>query len=163
MCPIQGQNQYNMNKKGMMPMDMRSLLTLLEAIKRVCTYEKGESDSFEKSDKSSNNGEKGKKRLGTNSTARVPKKVCFEKHCNLCKKHGGAHTTHNTRDCRRFEKDGKEKFSFCATKKGRYKGNPGNQNFTQLTNKIKKLEKALKKSGKKGQKHHYKDSDSNSE
>ncbi len=27
MCPIQWQDQYNMNKKGMMPMDMRSLLT----------------------------------------------------------------------------------------------------------------------------------------
>jgi hypothetical protein len=35
MCPLQWQDQYNMNKKGMTPMDMRSLLTLLEAIKRV--------------------------------------------------------------------------------------------------------------------------------
>ncbi len=26
MCPIQWQDQYNLNKKGMMPMDMRSLL-----------------------------------------------------------------------------------------------------------------------------------------
>jgi hypothetical protein len=26
-----------MNKKGMMPMDMRLLLTLLEAIERICT------------------------------------------------------------------------------------------------------------------------------
>jgi hypothetical protein len=40
MCPIQWQDQYNMNKKAMLPMDMRSLLTLLEAIKRLCTYEK---------------------------------------------------------------------------------------------------------------------------
>ncbi len=76
-----------MNKKGMTPMDMRLLLTLLEAIERVCTYEKGKSDTFEKPDKSSNKGKKGKKRPGTNSTVRVPKKVCFEKHCNLCKKH----------------------------------------------------------------------------
>jgi hypothetical protein len=41
MCPIQWQDQYNMNKKGMMPMDMRLLLTLLEAIKRVCIYKMG--------------------------------------------------------------------------------------------------------------------------
>ncbi len=87
----------------------------------------------------------------------------FEKHCNLCKKHGGTHTTHNTHDCRRFDKDRKEKSSFCATKKGGYKGNPVNQNFAQLTNKIKMLEKALKKSGKKGQKCRNEDSDSNSE
>jgi hypothetical protein len=82
--------------------------------------------------------------------ARVPKIVRFEKHCGLCEKHGGAHTTHNTRDCCRFEKDAKEKSSFCAAKKGRYKSIPVNQNFAQLTDKIKKLEKALKKSGKKG-------------
>ncbi len=120
-------------------------------------------DTFKNSNKSSNKGEKGKKRPGTNSTARVPKKVCFEKHCNLCKKHGGAHTMHSTRDCRRFEKDGKEKSSFRVTKKGGCKSYPINQNFAQLTNKIEKLEKALKKSGKKGQKRRYKDSDSDSE
>jgi hypothetical protein len=79
-----------------------------------------------------------KKRPGTNSTVRVPKKVHLEKHCELCKKHGGAHTMHNTGDCRRFEKDGKEKTSFRATKKGGYKSNPVNQNFAQLTDKIKK-------------------------
>ncbi len=152
-----------MNEKGMTPMDMRSLLTFLEAIKHICTYEKGKSDSFEKSDKSSNKGKKGKKRPGTNSTARFPKKVRFEKHCNLCKKNRGAHTMHNTHDCRRFEKDGKEKSTFHAAKKGGYKSNPVNQNFAQLINKIEKLEKALKKSGKKGQNPHYKDSDSDSE
>ena len=92
---------------------------------------------------------------------RVPKKVRLEKHCNLCKKHGGAHTTHNTHDCHRFEKDGKEKSSFRATKKGGYNWNPVNQNFAQLNDKIKKLEKALKKSGKKGKKRRYKDSNSN--
>ncbi len=147
-------------------MDMVLLLMSLEAIERVCTYKKGKSDNFEKSDKSSNKGEKGKKRPGINSMGRVPKKVHidkFEKHCKLCKKHGGAHTTHNTRDCCRFEKDGTEKSSFPAAKKGGKKNYPVNQNFTQLTKKIDKLEKALKKSGKKGKKPRYKDSDSNSE
>jgi hypothetical protein len=163
MCPLQWQDQYNINEKGMTPMDVRLLLTWLEAIECVCTYEKGELDTFDKSDKSSNKGEKGMKRPGTDSTARVPKKVHFEKHCNLCKKHGGAHTIHNTRDCCRFEKDRKEKSSFRATKKDRYKSNPVNQNFAQLTDKIEKLEKALKKSGKKGQKCHYEDSDYYSE
>jgi hypothetical protein len=85
-----------MNKKGMTPMDMRLPLMSLEAIERICTYEKGKSDNFEKSNKSSNKGKKGRKCPGTNSMVWVPKKVCFEKHCDLCKKHGGAHTTHNT-------------------------------------------------------------------
>jgi hypothetical protein len=151
MCPIQWQDQYNLNKKGMMPMDMRSLLISLEAIECVCTFKKGKSES---SEKSSHKSKKGKKCPGTKATIRLPKKVCFEKHCNLCKKHGGVFTTHNTRECRRFEKDGKEKSNFCIAKKGGKKNYPINHNFAQLTEKIKKLEKALKKSGKKGKKRH---------
>ncbi len=153
MCPLMWQDQYNLNKKGMMPMDMCLLLMSLEAIECICTYKKGKLDNFEKSDKSSNKGKKGKKCPGTNSTVWVPKNVRFEKfdkHCELCKKHGGAHTTHNTRDCRRYKKDGTEKSNFRAAKKGGKKNYPVNQNFTQLTKKIDKLEKALKKSGKKG-------------
>ncbi len=70
---------------------------------------------------------------------------------------------HNTHDCCRFEKDGKEKSDFRAAKKGGKKGNPVNHNFVKLAKKIKKLEKALKKSSKKGKKRHYKDSNSDSE
>ncbi len=144
-------------------MDMRSLLMSLEAIEHICIHEKGKPNNLEKSDKSSNKGKKGKKHPGTNPTVRVPKKVRFEKHCNLCKKHGGAHTTHMTRDCLKYEKDGTENFCFHAAKKGRKKNYPVNQNFAQLTKKIDKLEKALKKSGKKGKKRRYKDSNSDSE
>jgi hypothetical protein len=82
-----------MNKKGMTPMDMRLLLTSLEAIERVCTYKKDKSES---SKKSSHKSKKGKKHPGSEATVRVPKKVCFEKHCDQCKKHGGRipDTTH---------------------------------------------------------------------
>ncbi len=93
MCPIQWQDQYNLNKKGTMPMDMRLLLISLEAIECVCTYKKGKSES---SQKSSHKSKKGKKCPGTVAKIRVPKKVHFEKHCNLCKRMG-AHipcTTH---------------------------------------------------------------------
>jgi hypothetical protein len=79
-CPIQWQDQYNMNKKGMMLMDMHSLLTLLEAIKCISTYKKAKPES---SEKASNKSEKGKKCPGTKFMVRVPKKVYFEKHCNL--------------------------------------------------------------------------------
>jgi hypothetical protein len=160
MCPLQWQDQYNMNKKSMMPMDMHLLLNLLEAIKCICTYEKGK---LESSKKSSHKNKKGKKCPGTKATVRVHKKVCFKKHCNLCKKHGGAYTTHNTHDCHRFEKDGKEKSDFRSAKKGGKKSYPVNHNSAQLTKKIEKLEKALKKSSKKGKKRRYEDSNSNSE
>jgi hypothetical protein len=59
MCPLAWQDQYNLNHKGMTPLDMRTLLTLLEAIECVCTHEKGKPD--EKSKKSSFNGKKGEK------------------------------------------------------------------------------------------------------
>jgi hypothetical protein len=151
MCPIQWQDQYNLHEKGMMPMDLRSLLTSLEAIERVCTHEKAKSES---SKKASHKGKKGKKQPGTKSMARVPKEVCFEKHCNLCKRHGGANTTQNTRDSCRYEKDGKEKSIFCAAKKGGKKTIPVNQKFVQLSEKLNKLKKAIKKLSKKVKKHH---------
>jgi hypothetical protein len=88
MCPLQWQDQYNMNKKGMTPMDMHSLLTSLEAIECICTYEKGKLDTFEKSNKSSNKGKKGKKRPGTNSTVRVPKKVRLRSIANYARSMG---------------------------------------------------------------------------
>jgi hypothetical protein len=136
---IQWQDQYNLNKRGMMPMDLRSLLMLLKAIEGVCTHEKAKSET---SEKASHKGKKWKKCPGAKSTASVPKKVRFEKHCNLCKKHGGAYTRHNTRDCCRYEKDGKEKSNFYAAKKGSKKANPVNQNFAQLSKKLDMLEKA---------------------
>ena len=71
--------------------------------------------------------------------------------------------THSTGEHRKYEKDGTEKSSFRTAKKGGKKKYPVNQNFAQLTKKIDKLEKALKKSGEKGKKRRYKDSDSHSE
>ncbi len=73
MCPIQWQDQYNMNKKGMTLMDMRLLNISLEAIERVCTYKKSK---LEPSEKSSHKSKKGKKCPGTKAIIRVPKKVC---------------------------------------------------------------------------------------
>ncbi len=71
--------------------------------------------------------------------------------------------THYTGECRKYEKDGTEKSSFRAAKKGRKSSYPSNQNFAQLTKKIEKLEKALTKSGKKGKKRRYEDSNSDYE
>ncbi len=85
-----------MNEKGMTTMDMCLHLMSLEAINRVCIHKKAK---LESSKKASHKGKKGKKHPGAKSTARVPKKVHFEKHCNMCKRHGGAYTAHNTCDC----------------------------------------------------------------
>jgi hypothetical protein len=121
MCPHQWQDQYNLQEKGMTPMDMRTHLASLEAIERVCTHEKAPAPSGEKASQKSMAGTK---RPNTGATLRVPKKVRFEKSCELCKKYGGAHTTHATKDCRKYEKDGTLKANFRAAKTTSKKPNP---------------------------------------
>jgi hypothetical protein len=125
------QDQFNLHEKGGFPVDMRSLLLSLEAIERVCGQERSEKSNASRNEKASHSKKKGTKQPGTDNSARVPKKARTEKHCDLCKKHGGPYTTHNTRDCRRFEKDGTEKSNFRAAKKGEKKPNPTKQSFAQ--------------------------------
>ncbi len=48
MCPHQWQDQYNLQEKGMTPMDMRSLQVSLKGIERVCTPEKAHAPSGKK-------------------------------------------------------------------------------------------------------------------
>ncbi len=101
MCPHQWQDQYNLQEKGMTPMDMHTLLASLEAIERICTHKKAPAPSGEKASQKSKAGTKWP---NTGATLRVPKKIRFEKTCELCKKYGGVHTTHATKDCRKYEK-----------------------------------------------------------
>jgi hypothetical protein len=144
MCPYAWQDQYNLHKKGGAPTDMRSLLQSLKAIKRVCRQEGSNKSNPSCDKKPSHSKKKGTKQPGTESL-RVLKKVRTEKHWDLCKKHGGAYTTHNTRDCRCFEKDGMQKSNFRAAKKGGKKPSPAKQSFAQLSKKLDKLEKVFKK------------------
>ncbi len=138
---------------------MHLLLMSLKAIERVCMQEKSNTQS---SKKAPIKGEKGNKQPGTESTIRVPKKACTKKHCNLCKKRGGTHTMHNTRDCHKYEKEGMEKTDFRAIKKVRKKPNLAKQTFAQLSKKLDKLEKAIKKQSAKSKKCHRDDSNSDS-
>jgi hypothetical protein len=114
MCPHQWQDQYNLQEKGMTPMDMRSLQASLKSIERVCTPEKSHAPSGERA---SHKNEAGAKRPSNGAMKQAHKKVRFKKSCKLCKKHGGVHTTHATKDCRKYEKDGTAKDDFHAAKK----------------------------------------------
>ncbi len=71
--------------------------------------------------------------------------------------------THNTRDCYRFEKDRMEKSNFRTAQKGGKKPNPVKQSFAQLSKKLDKLEKVIKKKDTKKWKHCHSDSDLDSE
>ena len=136
MCPYTWQDQYNLHKKGGTPVGMHSLLLSLVAIERVCGKKRSNKLNASLNKKALHSNKKGAKRPGTEATARVPKKARAEKHCNLCKKHGGAYMMHNTRDCRWFKKDRTEKSDFCTTKKGGKKPNHIKQYFVQLSKKM---------------------------
>ena len=112
MCPYAWHDQYNLHEKGGTPVDMRSLILSLEAIQHICGQERSNKSNASRDKKALHSERKCTKQPGTEATARVLKKACATKHCNLCKKHGGAYTMHNTRDCCRFEKDGMEEIRF---------------------------------------------------
>ena len=80
-----------------------------------------------------------------------------EKNCALCQKYGGAHTTHNTGECRKYDKDGTLQKSFSAKaavgQKRHGSGKKESHNsFVQVVERFSKLEKALKKSHKSARK-----------
>jgi hypothetical protein len=140
MCPHQWQDKYNLQEKDMTPMDMHSPQAYLKAFKRVCTPEKAHVQSGKKASQKS---KAGNKRPSNGATKQVSKKVHFEKSCKLCKKHGGVHTTHATKDCCRYRKDRTVKANFCTAKKAGKKPNPAKQSFAKLSKKLDKLEKTL--------------------
>lgn len=162
MCPESWQDQWDLTQ-NIVPQSMRELINVLENIEKVMASQAREKPAALKSNKETNGGTEkgGAKRPGLDANGRIPKKAKTTKFCQLCKTHGGAHTTHNTSDCRRYNKDG--------TKKPNFKNSSGNEShknsaFAQLTAKIEKLEKSLKKRTKSSKKRKYKsDSDSDSE
>ncbi len=85
---------------------------------------------------------------------RAPKKACTEKLCDLCKKYGGAHTTHNTVDCKKFNAGGSLKLGFLPRKKS-----DRNENYAQIMKDgfaecTKAFKKDLKKASQERKKKH---------
>jgi hypothetical protein len=95
-----------------------------------------------------------KKRASTGSSKQVPKKARSAKFCQHCKNNGGPYTSHNTKECSKYHKDGK---AVAAAGKKPYEKKPnkkdGGGNDKQmafLTDAIESLvRKGLKKAAKK--------------
>jgi hypothetical protein len=105
--PIRWQNQYNLTHSTV-PKLPRTLLVDLENIKRVMMEHYSEKRKL-KDNASTARPEKGKPKRGLSgggSSDQVPKKARTEKFCQRCKTHNGAHKTHNTNECRCYDKDG---------------------------------------------------------
>ena len=106
MCPGTWQAQYELTKDTV-PQSVRKLLKALECIEKAFSTDK------EKDKKGKPNQRDSNKRKMVSFLEHIPKKKCPEvKHCVLGKKHGGAHSTHNTMDCCKYEKDGTPKKTF---------------------------------------------------
>ena len=103
MVPQNLQGQYE-HSGALVPQSVRELLEVLECIKKAYPTEKvgeGPKNAAKSSDSS-------KKKMVSFSD-RIPKRCSTEKYCSLCKKHGGAHTTHNTPDCQKYDSNGTPK------------------------------------------------------
>jgi hypothetical protein len=108
-----------------------------------------------------------KKGKGGGSEEPAPKKARTAKYCKWCKEVDLSFRTHNTSDCRRFDKDGKETGKshkpFDPAKKPWKKGGGDSGQMAYLTKKLEKLKKKLNKSkSKKSSKKHSRDLSSNS-
>ena len=96
--------QYDLMENSI-PVSTRALLLVLENIESNVEHN-DKPPSKEKA-----KGSDSKRRIES-SDSQVPKKAkkgWTKKHCIHCKKHGGMHTTHNTRECHHYNRDGTPK------------------------------------------------------
>jgi len=111
---------------------------------------------------------KGKRAHGGGPEKGTPKKGRTNKFCKWCKAVDGRFTTHNTTECRRFNKDGSQKDrltkSFDSTKKPWKKPGSGDPaHMAYLMEEMAKLKMKLKRSKKHSKIHARDSSDSDSD
>ena len=101
MCPARWQAPYDLSKNTT-PVSTRALLLVQENIENNADLD------YKPTSPNKPKGAEGKRKVeSTNSqTPKKPKKVSWtDKHCVLCKKHGGTFKSHNMCDCHHFNKD----------------------------------------------------------
>ncbi len=106
--PTSWVNQYNLTHSTL-PKSPRLLLPDLENIEHVMNKKRAKLAKTRGKDGTALAGAKSnpKMRASTGSTERVPKKARTAKFCQHCKSNGGPYTSHNTKECRKYNKDGK--------------------------------------------------------
>ena len=166
--PLSWQNQYNMTHSTV-PESPRVLMPELENIERVM-MERYDSKHKSKDRAVAASPNKGKPNKGSSnggSSKSAPKKARTEKFCQRCKTHGGSYQTHNTNECRRYDKDGKPTGQFGSKPSEKHKpfkkgGEKGLAYMTSMLEAIAKGQKKAAKKGKKRKKRDYDDSSSSS-
>jgi hypothetical protein len=173
--PVAWRTQYSLTH-NLVPKSPRAILVDLENIKKliiektnkaarankakVATALKGAGEHVPK---------KGKCAHGGGPDTGNPNKVCTAKYFNWCKAVDGPFATHNTDECRRFNKDGSQKDRltkpFDSSKKPAWKKPSGGNSdqMAYLTEEMTKLKKKLKRSQKRSKKRSRDSSDSDSD
>ncbi len=164
MCPVKWQWQYDFMNHST-PVSTRDLLLVLENIESNIDLD----DKPPSKDKTK--GADSKCKLDS-IDACIPKKAkkgWTETHCSLCKKHGGVHSMHNTKECRHYNSDGTHKKAAASKPKtDKPAHDKTGVNYAQIIcQECKKaVHSALKKSNwgsKCCRRHHDSDSDSDSD
>jgi hypothetical protein len=102
MCPAKWQTQYDLKEKTT-PVNTKALLSILEKIKIMAEVGTKPPSAIKPK------GAEGKCKMESVDSCihKKSKHVGFiNKYCALCKKHGGLHKSHNTRDFRKYNFDG---------------------------------------------------------
>ncbi len=174
LVPSSWVNQYNMTHSTL-PKNPRALLNNLDAIERVMDEKhnatlKAKAKEATAASAAAKGSSKKHPASGNSGELRVPKKARPSKFCQHCKAKGGPHLTHNTKECRRYDRNGNPVSSFQSkpanAKKPAKKG--GNQQMAYLTAAVgslvkKGLKKAMKGKKRKHSRAYDSSSDSNSE
>jgi hypothetical protein len=156
--PTSWVNQYNLTHSTL-PKSPRLLLPDFKNIKRVMNKKHVESAKARGKDGSASAGTKSnpKKRVPMVSSEQVPKKACSVKFCQHCKNNGGPYTSHNTKKCHNYDKDGK---ALAAAGKKPYEKKPykkdGGRNDKQMAYLTDAIESLMKKGLKKAVRKHRK-------
>ncbi len=108
LVPVSWMNQYNMTHTTL-PDKTRTLLQDLELIEQVMDkkHEASQKVKAKEAAASAITKQSSKKCSASgNLGEQVPKKGKPSKFCQHCKAKGGLHLTHNTKECRRYNKNG---------------------------------------------------------
>jgi hypothetical protein len=154
--PVAWRNQYNLTHKTV-PESPRAMLQDLKNIEKLFIEKYNEKAQANKAKAATApktaEGVPKKHAHGGGSDRGAPKKGHSAKYCKWCKNANGPYTTHDTIECRRFKKDGMPKDKpvkpFDSAKKPWKKTGSGDSSqMANLTEKMAKLEKKLKRTKK---------------
>ena len=138
LVPQYQQDQYELIK-GII------LVNLCLTLDTLMTIENMDIQVPKKAEKTAESGNGNRKRKGTLPDEKAyNKKSRSSKNCELCEKHGGAKNTHNTVDCKRYEKDGTQK-KVIQPRKGTPNKTTDCKSYKTLKRELKETKSELKK------------------